>query len=280
MEYYKQYNGPESVSIVNALAEMGINSSYANRERIAAANGIVGYSGESAQNLRLLSLLKEGKLVKPTESVEPTTDTTNTAANGNVRKFIVGSLIVAGAVALGKLFFGNEPKTATKKSGKKKGKKSLKGVDDKNYEVQVRFPGSDGWESICTCHNKKDAQAEIEHQRHIEDDGDCEYRIVNNRKGLNGTEKTKYRVGDIVEANFTNQLGKFQYPCIIIKKRKMFGEQYYEVHEIAMNKYPFEVGDKNGAFVVDWRIDTLREVSLRPITNDKKADIRKLLKKK
>ena len=193
MEYYKQFTGPESVSIVNALAEMGINSSYANRERIAAANGIADYSGTATQNLLLLSLLKSGKLIKPgTDAPAQPQNTAEPTKRGFGRKVLIGAIVLGAGIAAYKMFGDDEPKTVKKKSGKKKGEKSLKGVDDKNYEVQVRFPGSDGWESICTCHNKKDAQAEIERQRHIEDDGDCEYRIVNNRKGLNGVKCSYY----------------------------------------------------------------------------------------
>lgn len=46
------------------------------------------------------------------------------------------------------------------------------------YEVNVRFEGSNGWQTICKCATKAEAEAEIEHQKTIEDDGDCEYDIV------------------------------------------------------------------------------------------------------
>ena len=52
-------------SIVDALKSIGVDSSYAYREKIAAANGISGYKGTSAQNTRLLDLLYAGKLKKP-----------------------------------------------------------------------------------------------------------------------------------------------------------------------------------------------------------------------
>ena len=64
VEYYKRYFGT-SGSIVTALNSLGIGSSFANRKKIANANGISGYSGTAAQNIRLLNLLKQGKLVKP-----------------------------------------------------------------------------------------------------------------------------------------------------------------------------------------------------------------------
>ena len=296
MEYFKRYTGTESVSIVNALAEMGENSSYANRKLIAAANGIADYSGTATQNLMMLSLLKDGKLIKPgTDAPAQPKNTAEPTKRGFGRKVLIGALVLGAGIAAYKMFGTDEPKTATKKSGKKKAtkkksRKGLKGTDDEDFELSS-VDGEDG----CVTPLYPDANLNSDYDRalkwlkkQLKPDGlkvdefwineadEC-WKFTAKRVG---TEKTKYRVGDIVEANFTNQLGKFQYPCIIIKKRKMFGEQYYEVHEIAMNKYPFEVGDKNGAFVVDWRIDTLREVSLRPIANDKKADIRKLLKKK
>ena len=61
-------------SIVNALKSIGVDSSYAYRKQIAAANGISGYSGTAAQNTQVLSLLKSGALKKPgsTTSSAPT----------------------------------------------------------------------------------------------------------------------------------------------------------------------------------------------------------------
>lgn len=131
MEYYPKYNGSESVSIVNALAEMGINSSYTNRERIAAANGIVGYSGESAQNLRMLSLLKDGKLVKPTESEPIPAVIAEPDKNAPlVKAAVCVAGVCIGLYALNKML-GNQPKTATKKSAKKSARKksSRKGLN-------------------------------------------------------------------------------------------------------------------------------------------------------
>ena len=42
-----------------------------NRSKIAAANGITGYSGSAAQNTRLLELLKQGRLARPGASTAP-----------------------------------------------------------------------------------------------------------------------------------------------------------------------------------------------------------------
>ncbi len=55
-----QYN-----SIVDALVSIGVDSSYSYRSKIAAANGISGYSGTPAQNTNMLNLLKAGSLRKP-----------------------------------------------------------------------------------------------------------------------------------------------------------------------------------------------------------------------
>lgn len=63
VKYYKKYTG-KSESIVEALSAVGVNSSKANRKKIAAANGISGYTGSAVQNMKLLALLKKGKLVK------------------------------------------------------------------------------------------------------------------------------------------------------------------------------------------------------------------------
>lgn len=61
--YYKKYTG-KSVSIVDALNSIGVNSSYANRKKIAKANGITLYVGSAKQNIKMLDLLKKGKLIK------------------------------------------------------------------------------------------------------------------------------------------------------------------------------------------------------------------------
>jgi hypothetical protein len=62
--YYKKYTGT-STSLVDALAAVGeTDTSKCHRTKIAAANGISGYTGTAAQNKKLLQLLKTGKLVK------------------------------------------------------------------------------------------------------------------------------------------------------------------------------------------------------------------------
>lgn len=63
VNYYPKYTG-NTVSIVDALKSIGVNSSYDNRTNIAKRNGMANYIGSASQNLKLLHLLKEGKLIK------------------------------------------------------------------------------------------------------------------------------------------------------------------------------------------------------------------------
>lgn len=53
-----------STSIVDALKATGVDSSFANRTKIAEANGITNYTGTASQNTTLLNKLKSGNLVK------------------------------------------------------------------------------------------------------------------------------------------------------------------------------------------------------------------------
>jgi hypothetical protein len=64
IKYFKKYNG-NSKSIVDALKSLNISSSYSYRKKIAKANNIKNYIGSSSQNIKLLSLLQKGKLIKP-----------------------------------------------------------------------------------------------------------------------------------------------------------------------------------------------------------------------
>lgn len=61
--YYPRYTGG-SGSIAEALKAVGGDSSYANRSIIAQKNGITGYKGTAEQNMKMLTLLKQGKLIK------------------------------------------------------------------------------------------------------------------------------------------------------------------------------------------------------------------------
>lgn len=51
-------------SIVDALNSIGVDSSFANRKKIAAKNNVRDYTGTAVQNNQLLSKLKAGKLKK------------------------------------------------------------------------------------------------------------------------------------------------------------------------------------------------------------------------
>ena len=62
--YFKRYTG-NSVSIVDALKSIGEKSSFEYRMEIARVNNIPNYYGTSMQNMKLLNLLKSGKLIKP-----------------------------------------------------------------------------------------------------------------------------------------------------------------------------------------------------------------------
>ena len=62
--YFPRYTG-SSGSIVTGLNAVGADSSYAYRQKIAAANGISNYTGTAAQNTTMLNKLKSGTLKKP-----------------------------------------------------------------------------------------------------------------------------------------------------------------------------------------------------------------------
>lgn len=59
--YSTSYKG---LSFVDALKSIGVDSSFRNRKIIAMNNGITNYTGSYLQNLKLLKLLKNGKLRK------------------------------------------------------------------------------------------------------------------------------------------------------------------------------------------------------------------------
>lgn len=62
VEYYPAYTG-KSISLVDALRSMNIDSSIVHRRNIAYINGITTYSCSAEQNIRLLNLLKQGQLI-------------------------------------------------------------------------------------------------------------------------------------------------------------------------------------------------------------------------
>lgn len=63
-EYYPVYTG-KSESIIDGLKEVGeADTSFANRKKIATANSIKCYTGTAAQNTKMLTMIKEGKLLR------------------------------------------------------------------------------------------------------------------------------------------------------------------------------------------------------------------------
>lgn len=65
VDYYPAYTGG-SGSIVDALFACGeTDTSKAHRGVIAAANEITNYTGSASQNLKMLNLLRDGRLIRP-----------------------------------------------------------------------------------------------------------------------------------------------------------------------------------------------------------------------
>lgn len=68
VSYFPKYTG-KSLLIDTVLKAIGVSASmrgsYKKRMPIATANGIKNYKGTATQNLKLISLAKSGKLVKP-----------------------------------------------------------------------------------------------------------------------------------------------------------------------------------------------------------------------
>lgn len=63
--YFPQYTG-DTESLIAALQAVGAESSYSYRGQIYVANGFTDtFSGKAEQNLAMLALLKQGKLIKP-----------------------------------------------------------------------------------------------------------------------------------------------------------------------------------------------------------------------
>ena len=70
VEYFPARPAFVGYSIMNALAEIGIHCvKGVTLPKIAKANNIEGYKGTAEQNLKMLALLKAGKLIKPKEAL-------------------------------------------------------------------------------------------------------------------------------------------------------------------------------------------------------------------
>lgn len=54
----------KGTSLVDALNQISVDSSFSYRNKLATKNNISNYTGTTSQNSKLLSLLKEGKLIK------------------------------------------------------------------------------------------------------------------------------------------------------------------------------------------------------------------------
>lgn len=64
VKYFPKYKGT-SISIVDILASLDINSNFTYRKKIAIVNGIKNYYGSPTQNIKMVKLIKKGKLIKP-----------------------------------------------------------------------------------------------------------------------------------------------------------------------------------------------------------------------
>ena len=63
--YFPKLDDQEEESIVDGLKSIGVESSYGYRAFIAKKNGIVNYKGSPEQNIKMLILLKRGRLLRP-----------------------------------------------------------------------------------------------------------------------------------------------------------------------------------------------------------------------
>lgn len=64
INYFERSNY-RGFSIVDGLKNIGVDSSYKYRCKIASANNVPNYKGTAQQNTYLLALLKQGRLIKP-----------------------------------------------------------------------------------------------------------------------------------------------------------------------------------------------------------------------
>ena len=65
VKYFKAIHSYTGNSFVDALKKRGYDSSFESRKKIAKVNGILNYTGTTKQNLYLLELMRQGKLIKP-----------------------------------------------------------------------------------------------------------------------------------------------------------------------------------------------------------------------
>lgn len=67
ISYYPRCSDSSS-SITEALKNIGVDSSFSNRKKIAILNGFINYSGTASENTSLLNLCKSGKLISSIDS--------------------------------------------------------------------------------------------------------------------------------------------------------------------------------------------------------------------
>ena len=109
--YYPSCNN-STQSLVDALKQIGVDSSFANREKIANLNGISNYGGTPDQNNTLLNLLKNGKLIKSKgETSSSNSNTNSNLSNEDTIKNIENSgqfgKKTNAMVIIGRLLFNN-----------------------------------------------------------------------------------------------------------------------------------------------------------------------------
>lgn len=95
---YANYNGN---SIVDALASIGVDSSFSNRTKLANINGISNYRGTPSQNTTLLNLLKQGKLKANGSGNTNTSSNTNSSNTSYLKANYNGSSIVDALASIG-----------------------------------------------------------------------------------------------------------------------------------------------------------------------------------
>lgn len=101
-------------SLVDYLVFHKADSSFANRKKLAEANGIKNYSGTSAQNTNLLNLLRNGKLSPKPAAISKSIDQLarevidNKHGSGDARKKALGSQYDAVQARVNQILLGTK----------------------------------------------------------------------------------------------------------------------------------------------------------------------------
>ena len=105
--YYPSCNS-STQSLEDCLKQIGVDSSYANREKIANLNGISNYTGSPDQNATLINLLKNGKLIKSKgESTSTNSNLSNEDMIKNIEKSGQFGKKMNAMGIIGRLLFNN-----------------------------------------------------------------------------------------------------------------------------------------------------------------------------